>query len=263
MLWKHKRDRVRKANHVSQTHKTATTAWADIGLLQVIAAQAEEPEKAITTLCAVLCKQAKQEGIKRTAKRARHAMEARSRLRNGEPRLITGSQNNNDERTSTQNKGTLISSSNTSSTASMMNESATASSPLVPGTYRMNSHTVDSIGGFQYRGTGLLVLLENGTCEGLAVEQGNDGEECLPAYPCTVKDGIWNAAQITFTYVYGSSPFRYRLELVVPPHGEQPAGDASGGRTTTTLVGTWQSVLHPSDPNDYGVVRTMHLTKIA
>jgi hypothetical protein len=145
----------------------------------------------------------------------------------------------------------------------MMIESATAS-PLVPGTYRMNSHTVDSIGGFQYRGTGLLVLLENGTCEGLAVEQGNDGQASLPAYPCQVKEGNWNAAQISFIYVYGSSPFRYRLELLGLPCGEEPlAGDIAGGLTTTTLVGTWQSVLQPRDPYNYGAVLSMHLTKIA
>lgn len=127
----------------------------------------------------------------------------------------------------------------------------------------MNNHAVNSIGGIQYFGTGLLVLLENGTCEGLAVEQGHDGQEFFPAYPCQVNEGTWNAAQISFIYVYGSSPFRYRLELVEPPYGEQPAGDVSGGLTTTTLVGTWQSVLQPNDPNNYGVVRTMHLTKIA
>jgi hypothetical protein len=188
-------------------------------------------------------------------------MEARSRSRSGERRL-TGSQNNDDEHTSTQNKEDYSFSSNTGSTASIMNESATAS-PLVPGTYRMNSHAVNSLGGIQYRGTGLLVLLENGTCEGLSVEQGNDGQVSLPAYPCQVKDGHWNAAQISFIYVYGSSPFQYRLELLEPPRGEQLAGDVSGGLTTTTLVGTWQSILQPKDPNNYGAVLSMHLTKIA
>lgn len=120
---------------------------------------------------------------------------------------------------------------------------------LVPGVYQMACHAVNSQQTAEYYSRNAwLVLRENGTCYGASVEQGIG----LPAYNCLVKDGIWSATNMAFTYIYGTCPYQYTLQL------QQPCASAS----EATFIGEWKSTIASDDPKNVGTVK-LHLSKIA
>lgn len=127
---------------------------------------------------------------------------------------------------------------------------------LVPGIYEMTCHAVNSSKTVDYYSRDAwLVLRENGTCHGAAVEQGirHNGLD-LPAYICQVKDGSWSATNMTFTYIYGTCPYQYTLHL-----SPQPGASTSEAK----LVGEWKSMIAPNEPQNFGTVKAMLLSKIA
>jgi len=125
---------------------------------------------------------------------------------------------------------------------------------LVPGRYKLHvTASPDITPDYSYDAAGELSLAPNQTCQGFASES----SQTAAGVPSRIEGGAWTAQTMNYTYIYGTAPYFYSLQVRTIVESE----DLTSGAAVIELWGTWRSQDQEAaaDPRNRGVVNRMIL----